>query len=352
MGYDALNHSEVIKMGSEFIATEETMQRILIGKYPILLIDESQDTKKELVDALLITYEKYKDRFIIGMFGDTMQRIYMDGKDNLASCIPDEWEKPEKVMNHRSATRIVDLANSIRKTVDKQQQRSRSDAELGTVRLFIADALANKEEMEHRAAQIMAERADDTHWLSLEHYKSLILEHHMAASRFGFLNLYTPLNDSKSFETSLRDGSISEISFLYNVVSPLVKAYKDDNEFEVSRIVRKHSPLFDKKSFRENSADQNKILETADRSVEELLLLWKNSSTPTCTQVLEAIKGSNLFALSERVDDILSEPAKGEGKKVAALREALSVPFDELEKYSEYVTDKTRFCYAPRSERT
>lgn len=344
VGYDSLNHSEVIKMGSEFIAVEETMQKILIAKYPVLLIDESQDTKKELVDALLIVCEKYKDRFIIGMFGDTMQRIYMDGKDNLASCIPDEWEKPEKVMNHRSAARIVELANAIRKTVDKQQQKSRSDAESGTVRLFIADASANKEDTEHLVAQIMAEKANDAHWLSPEEYKSLILEHHMAASRFGFLDLYAPLNDSKSFDTSLREGSISEISFLYNVVSPLVKAYKDSNEFEVSRIVRKHSPLFDKKSFRENSADQIKILEIADRAVEELLLLWKDSTTPTCVQVLEVIKESNLFTLSERVEDILSEPVKDEDVKVAALRQALSVPFDQLERYSAYVTGNTQFA--------
>ncbi|MBC5647529.1 UvrD-helicase domain-containing protein [Christensenella tenuis] len=344
VGYDSLSHSEVVKMGSEFIAIEETMQEILVGKYPVLLIDESQDTKKELVDALLIVYEKYKDRFVIGMFGDTMQRIYMDGKDNLACCIPDEWEKPKKVMNHRSATRIVELANAIRKTIDKQEQRPRSDADRGTVRLFIVDSSANKEEMECRAAQIMAKKANDKDWLDAARYKSLILEHHMAASRFGFFDLYAPLNESKSFDTSLRDGSISEISFLSNVVSPLVKAHQSSNDFEVSRIVRQHSPLLDKKAFQENSADQTKLLETAENAVEELLLLWKCGATPTCIEILKAIKKTNLFTLNDRVDDILSEPVKDEDKKTVALREALSVPFDELEKYSAYVTDNTQFA--------
>lgn len=343
VGYDSLSHSEVVKMGSEFIAIEETMQEILVSKYPVLLIDESQDTKKELVDALLIVYEKYKARFVIGMFGDTMQRIYMDGKDNLAGCIPDEWEKPEKVMNHRSATRIVDLANAIRKTIDKQQQRPRSDAEPGIVHLFIADASANKEEMEYRAAQIMAEKANDKDWLDVAKYKSLILEHHMAASRFGFFDLYAPLNESKSFDTSLREGSISEISFLSNVVSPLIKAYQNNNDFEVSRIVRQHSPLLDKKAFQENVADQTKLLEVAENAVEELLLLWKGGATPTCVEILRAIKKTNLFTLNDRVDYILSEPVKDEDKKVVALKKALSVSFDELEKYSAYVTDNTQF---------
>ena len=63
VGYDALSHSEVVKMSTEFIAMKPTMQDILTAKYPILLIDESQDTKKELVDALLIVCEKYKDRW-------------------------------------------------------------------------------------------------------------------------------------------------------------------------------------------------------------------------------------------------------------------------------------------------
>lgn len=344
VGYDSLSHGEVVKMGSEFISTEETMQEILVGKYPVLLIDESQDTKKELIDALLIVYEKYKTRFIIGMFGDTMQKIYMDGKDNLASCIPDEWEKPEKVMNHRSAKRIVKLANSIRNTIDNQQQRPRSDAEEGTVRLFIADSLANKEDVEQRAAKIMAKIAVDNDWLDVSKYKSLILEHHMASSRFGFFDLYSSLNESKSFDTSLRQGSISELSFLSNIISPLVKAYQNGNDFEVSRIIRKHSPLLDKKAFQKNHADQIKLLEVAENAVEELLLLWKDGAMPVCIDILKVIKKTNLFSLNERADYIISDQVKDEDKKVTALRKALSVPFSELERYSAYIAEKTQFA--------
>jgi len=187
VGYDSLNHSEVVKMGSSFIAVNETMQEIMVGKYPILLIDESQDTKKELIDVLFTVCEKYKERFIVGMFGDTMQRIYTDGKDDLANCIPADWGKPEKIMNHRSTKRIVELANVVRRTIDNQQQHPRSDSEMGLVRLFIADSSANKEEMERHAAQIMAEKTSDTDWLDSAKYKSLILEHHMEQADWASL---------------------------------------------------------------------------------------------------------------------------------------------------------------------
>lgn len=345
VGYDSLNHSEVVKMGCEFIATEETMQEILVGKYPILLIDESQDTKKELVEALRAVYEKYKHRFIIGMFGDMMQRIYLDGKDNLADFIPAEWQKPEKVMNHRSTRRVVELANAIRKTIDGQQQRPRTDAEVGMVRLFIAEASSDKEKIEQRAAQIMAEKSKDDNWLDASEYKSLILEHHMAARRFGFLNLYSPLNESNVFDTSLREGSIAELSFLSNIVSPLVKAYQNNNDFEISKILRKYSPLLGKKAFQEKTDDQADLLQDVENAVCELLSLWGNESIPTCIDVLKSIKKTKLFNINNtRIDDILSDEEENEDKKISTLRKALSVPFDELERYSAYVTGNTKFA--------
>lgn len=344
VGIDSLSHSEVVKMSTDFIAKEPTMQDILTTKYPILLIDESQDTKRELVDALLIVCDKYKNSFTVGMFGDTMQRIYNDGKDNLAACIPKDWVKPVKIMNHRSASRIVDLANSIRKTVDGQKQQPRSDAEVGSVRLFIVNSDANKESIEKKVAAFMAKDTNDSEWDNETGYKSLILEHHMAASRFGFSDLYMPLNDSKQFDTSLREGSIAELSILYKIVSPLVTAYKDGDEFEIAKIVRKNSPLIAKEAFGTTAGAQVKTLQNAKVAVDKLTKLWSKNKDPLCLEVLKIIKETGLFKISSRVDSILAEYSEDEGEKITALRNALSVPFSELEKYSAYVTDNTRFA--------
>jgi len=343
IAYDSLDHSEVIKMGAYFISTEETMQEILIGKHPILLIDESQDTKKELVDALFSVCEKHKNRFTVGMFGDTMQKIYSDGKDNLSECIPTGWVKPAKIMNHRSAKRIVDLANIIRENIDNQSQKARSDAEDGVVRLFIVEGFANKDEIEKQCAEIMSEATNDVEWLGENGYKSLILEHHMAANRFVFSNLYKPLNESKKFDTPLRDGTIPELSLLTNIVSPLVRAYNDKNDFEVAKIIKQHSPLLEKQAF-EGKSNQIELLQQAETAVEELMVLWKDDKIPSCLEILRSLSKSRLFNLNTRVDDILSDDNEEDDEKVIALREALEVSFDELERYSAYVTDNTRFA--------
>jgi DNA helicase-2/ATP-dependent DNA helicase PcrA len=342
---DSLNHEEVIKMASEFIRTEDAMQEILVRKFPILLIDESQDTKSALVDALLPgVYEKYKDSFVIGMFGDTMQKIYMDGKANLSVCIPDDWEKPIKVMNHRSQKRIVDLANAIRKTLDGIEQRPRTDKSGGTIRLFIANSGSKKDEVEKLVAQKMSDITKDEKWLDNDEYKSLILEHHMAASRFGFSKLYEPLNTSGEFDTSLRNGSISELSLLYEIVLPLVQAKIAGNDFEVSKILRKYSPLMSKKTFSVTTGDQTVLLRTAETAVDDLVSLW-NNGVPSCIDVLKSIHKTNLFEMNARVEKIISNvELTDEDVKESALREALAVSFDELTKYGDYISEKTQFA--------
>lgn len=343
LGFDSLSHDEVIKIGSEFIATKETMQQILIGKFPIMLIDESQDTKKELVDALLCVYENHKN-WAIGMFGDTMQKVYMDGKEQLDTAVPKEWAFPQKVMNHRSAARIVELANAVRKLSDGKEQRPRSDAKMGSVRLFIANALNNKEQTERLVAEKMSEITADIKWQTDTGYECLILEHHMAASRFSFSNLYTPLHESKEFESALIKGEISEISFLANTISPLVKAHQASNTFEIAKIVRQSSPLLSKKILALQPDKQQQKLEMVEAATESLFALWDNGKIPSCIDVLSNLKKSGLYEISERMEEIIDSSYDGGDPKVIALKAALNVPFDEMERYAAYVSDQSRFA--------
>ncbi len=97
----ALNHNEVIKIFSTFLLAKPLMQRMFVEKFPFLLIDESQDTSRALIDALLVVQKAHADRFCLGLIGDTMQRIYPDGKERIESEIPQSWATPEKKLNHR-----------------------------------------------------------------------------------------------------------------------------------------------------------------------------------------------------------------------------------------------------------
>ena len=71
---------------------------------------------------------------------------------------------------------------------------------------------------------------------------------------------------------------------------------------------------------------------------------WENENVPTCIEVLKSIRNTGLLKLGNRIDDILSESIEDEDIRITALRNALSFPFDELERYYSYVTDNTRFA--------
>ena len=128
------------------------------------------------------------------------------------------------------------------------------------------------------------------------------------------------------------------------MVLPLVKAYQEKNDFEVAKIVRKYSPLLGKKAFAIKTENQTEMLQDARNAVESLMELWSDDKQPSCLDVLRLVRDTGLFEVSSRVDDLLAEQYEGENQKIIALRAALSASFSELESYSLYVTDNTRFA--------
>lgn len=243
-GRGALAHSEVIGCVAALLRSKPSLQKILVSRFPILLIDESQDTNKHLMDALLEVESQQSSVFVMGLFGDTMQRIYADGKVGLDTAIPDTWEKPAKVMNHRSRERIVRLVNRIRAPVDTQVQRSRSDKPGGFARLFVFDSAGqDKAHAEASAASRMASVTGDEEWNRRGARQTLILEHHMAAARLGFSDLYQPLYEVNQFRTGLLDGSLPAVRFLREEVLSFVKASREQKHFEAMAVLRRYSPL-------------------------------------------------------------------------------------------------------------
>jgi hypothetical protein len=86
-GRDALQHTEVIELAAHFLIESETFQNIVLARYPFILIDESQDTMKTLMEAFLTFEARHRGRIALGLLGDTMQRIYTDGLRDLAQRV-------------------------------------------------------------------------------------------------------------------------------------------------------------------------------------------------------------------------------------------------------------------------
>ncbi len=363
-GRDSLNHSEVIKIGSDFLRGKPLMQRIFVNKYPILLIDESQDTNKLLMEAFLEIQQKYNSRFILGLFGDTMQRIYGDGKMDLGQTLPIDWAKPVKEMNHRCPRRIIKLINKIRSAVDGQEQKPRTDKDEGFVRLFILHSdTVNKPETESKVAERMATITSDTLWSGTKaDIKTLTIEHHMAARRMGFLAMFEPLYQESSgiLKTGLLDGTLPGLRMFSQLVLPIVKAKQNDDDFSVTAIVRKNSPLLTKAALEAKGEDQKLQIKRAREAVEMLLALWADNGDPSFLDVLRCIVQTGLFEIPESLRPIAlrdrteQEVAEKNGKTPSlkedypdsvldAWDKFLLTPFAQIEHYAAYVNGQAQF---------
>lgn len=355
---DSLNHAEAISLAADFIRNRPLMQRILVQKYPILLIDESQDTKKDLIDAFFEVQKTHSDCFCLGMFGDTMQRIYMDGKIDLEQGIPDSWAKPAKTFNYRCPKRVITLINKIRSDVDDQiQEVAKTDID-GIVRLFIADTTNSfdKTVFENAVAIKMAEISGDGNWsCSKESVKILTLEHHMAANRGGFSSFFDPLYAVDKLKTGLLDGSLTGIPLFANQVIPLVKAIKNDDQFTATRIVRKYSPLLRKEVIRNSKSPREEIFK-ANNAVNRLLSLWAEGNTPSLNDILKEINHTSLFQIPESLMPIVNrlnlklddhtfniEDESEKDEFIDAWDDALKSNFKQLEEYVSYISDQSRF---------
>ena len=361
-GKDSLNHSEVIKIASVFLGQKPAMQRLLITKFPILLIDESQDTNKMLMESFLSVQEKHSAEFRLGLFGDTMQRIYADGKADLGHNLPTGWAKPAKKMNHRCPKRVITLINKIRSDVDGQEQRHRTDAADGVVRLFIlkTDA-ADKMAAEKFIAEKMATTADDTEWNRPEAVKTLILEHHMAATRMGFHGMYEPLYRNENLRIGLLDGSLSGLKLFTDRVLPLIEARSLNDSFAVASIVRKYSPLLSKVTLKAAGDKQTEQIQKAREAVESLWSLWGENKTPKFIDILRNVKKTGIFEIPESLQPIASRSddeqkfAEAEiAKKIAESDrddetvldnwdEFLLTSFEQAKSYADYVAGNASF---------
>jgi DNA helicase-2/ATP-dependent DNA helicase PcrA len=348
---DSLNHAEVIALTAELLSSRPLLQTILTRKFPILLVDESQDTKKELIEALFTVQRRYKTQFSLGLFGDIMQRIYMDGKEDLGLApLPDDWLTPKKIYNYRCPRRVVKLINKIRENVDQNSQEPVKENE-GFVRLFIADTRQpiDKAAFEDAVCQKMAEFTNDKLWTDPKENKTLTLEHHMAAQRGGFSNFFNVLYSVDKFKTGLLDGTLSGITFFSERVLPLINSLELNNQFSVSRILNKHSPLLFKAQF-ESSEDPKAEIKKVKEAIDTFYALWENDSNPTLQSILKEINRSGLFKVPDSLATIADRQEKDFELAVDdvdpiidAWDKALASCFSEFKEYVYYISDKSRY---------
>ena len=228
-GIQYLYHDDVLKLFCKLLDNAK-FRRVFADKYPLILIDEYQDSYAPIIDRFIEYFVSNKIGPQFGFFGDAWQTIYQSNK----ACGAIEHENLDvikKGSNFRSAPRIVDFLNDIRPDLPQTSAIDDFDGEVIVVtcddytgqrrveRNFNGELPA--EELRTRLNNVVDKIKKDTQ--KEDTLKVLMITHRVLASQQGYDRLLDILNDG------LRDKEDPFLLFFIDTVEPIFQALNTSN---------------------------------------------------------------------------------------------------------------------------
>lgn len=368
-GAGALAHKHVLDATAWLLRNRPTLQTILKDRHPIILIDESQDTMRGMLDALMCFAEPRDTGLTLGLLGDHRQRIYTDGHSDLPSLVPKSWATPGLQMNHRSQRRIVTLINRIweaelegrTQPADGVEQHPRAEKTGGLVRIFVGDTSLSPEDKvagEHWCADQMRQAIGSDAW-ARGRYQLLALEHKLVATRGSFLDAYSAMAlidaNSAAPTGSGENKGPSAVQMLLNELAQLEACIGADgalDEFKATEVFRRFGRL---ENMPEDGVKRAKRSDEMLQAISAFAAASRNAEA-TVEEVLAPVLRANLFEVDHRLSEAFDDkspappvPARGEEEsKKDRMRRGwcalFATPWSQLKKYRTYLAGNSELA--------
>lgn len=224
-----LYHDDVIKIFSELLEKPK-FRMVLADMYPIILIDEYQDSFKSIIGPIIQYYIEKEIGPQFGFFGDSWQTIYASN----GACGLIESEKLEvisKESNFRSQKCIVDMLNRMRPTLP---QISALDDEDGKITVITTNEFNDKrifkgyykgelqDDLRYEVVDNVSKALMNNGWKS-EKTKILMITHKMLSRQQGYEKLLGIL------DKRLKEADDVHIVFFMERLEPIFKALKEND---------------------------------------------------------------------------------------------------------------------------
>ena len=225
-----LYHDDVISLFNTLLDNAK-FRKIFSDKYPLILIDEYQDSFQSIVERFIEYFISKGVGPQFGFFGDAWQTIYQSNK----ACGLIEHENIKEIKkgsNFRSAPKIVEMLNFIRPDLP---QRSAIDGFDGEITVITCDDYKGqrrtdrnfKDELQIEEFQIRLSKLKDQIENNIigsgENLKILMITHKVLASQQGYDKLLDVISDG------LKDKEDVFLLFFMNTVEPIYKALSENN---------------------------------------------------------------------------------------------------------------------------
>lgn len=188
-----ISHDTLLEYGLKIIKKYKLLQQIIIDKYPYFLIDEYQDTDKQVIEIMALIAKHSKDvghSFFVGYFGDPVQNIYEKGVGKSLSSIHENLKPINKQFNRRSHKEVIDVINNIRND-DIKQESIYSDCK-GGVKFY----QGGKDKVE------LFLKEYSTKWEITKENKlhCFVLTNELVAEYSGFSNVFSFFKNTKRYK--------------------------------------------------------------------------------------------------------------------------------------------------------
>lgn len=337
----ALHHDDIPALMARFLALPK-FQQIFTGSYPVVFIDEYQDTNAEFMGALATYFLEPKMGPLIGLFGDHWQTIYRDDFD--FSALPNV-EGVDKGSNFRSVPAVVDMLNRLRPSLLQVVDDETAE---GEARAFHANSYTGERtdtphskhdtpvDVTRAYVAALRKQLEDEGWdFSPAVTKVLMLTHAALAAEQGYPSIVEIFKSQQKDTISKLDDATLE--FLGRVVEPMCAAYKAKKYGQMFDLLGRAGTL-KKHSEKQAWADDMKSLDALRESgtVGEVLDLLKTTRRPRLPD-----------NVTRREDDMAAfNPDAGEPEKpsVNRHRRLREVKYQEIVSLVRFVDGFTPFA--------
>lgn len=219
-----LFHNDVIVLFGQLLEKEK-FRKLLTLQYPIIFIDEYQDSLKVILNQFVKWFIDKKTGPQFGFFGDAWQTIY--DKSSCGEIDSSELKTIRKESNFRSQQVIVEILNRIRPQLPQIPATDKSD---GFIQIITCNDFRGKRQNGYYKGElpneVLMERIDKVQeilehrhgWKDNNSYITLMITHKMLAKQQSYVNLLELLDDR------FKDGEDPYLKFFFYTIEPLYSA--------------------------------------------------------------------------------------------------------------------------------
>lgn len=333
-----LSHDDVPLLMA-YLLGHEKFRRLLTQHYPVIVIDEYQDTDKHFMAAVSSNFLETKQGPIFGLFGDHWQKIYGDEFDMVTLPI----DTIEKGSNFRSAPAIIAVLNRLRPELTQGESNPNA---VGEVSFYHANSYTGErtsarhskndvpDDLAHQYLESLLARLEMGGWdMAPTKTKVLMLTHSALAAKQGYPTVAAIFDRNEAFAKK----EDPTIEFFADQLEPMCRAYAERKYGNMFRMLGTVPAI-------ETHADKLDWTETMDSLVQVRL-------HGTVGDVLDHLKKYRRRLIPDRVMRREDEVAALSGAEIAseatqAIRQLKlrTTPYHEIIELVRFIDRSTPFA--------